>query len=951
MAAAFHIHYISEYSIHTTLKGSKVPMPRIRKQRDIIDRKSLAGKLQELAGWSGYSAKTRPDVLGFFKGALAQGDAEIRRRFEEEGMTGLDTVRARGFLVDQIIRTLHEFAITHVYPVANPTTGEQLSITATGGYGRGGLAPFSDIDLMFLLPYKQTPHTEQVIEFMLYILWDLGLKVGHATRSIDESLRLAASDLTIRTALLEIRWLSGDKDLFNTFKSRFMNDVVANSGPAYVDEKLAERDDRHARMGDTRYVLEPNIKEGKGGLRDLQTLFWIAKYLYQVDEVKDLVAAGVLTAGDAKKFAKADNFLWTVRCHLHYQAGRAEERITFNVQSALAESMGYADRAGARGVERFMKHYFLVAKDVGDLTRIICAVLEENHKKKRFRLPSLSFRNQNIDGFKIDGDRLTVADESDFKTDPIKLLKLFHVAQHQELDIHPQALRLVTQSLKRINKDLREDAEANRLFLEMLTSDKDPEMTLKRLNEAGVFGKFIPDFGRVVAQMQYDMYHVYTVDEHTIRAIGILHRIEKGQLKDQHPISSRVIHEVQSRRALYVAVLLHDIAKGRGGDHSELGAKVAKKLCPRLGLSAWETETVSWLVLHHLLIPRTAFKRDVNDPQTVRDFAEIVQSPERLRLLTVLTVADIQAVGPNVWNAWKATLLRELHNSAIEFITGDQPDDKRSSRVAQAKEAFRDRFAQENPAAAEAHLNRGYPNYWLMFDTDTHIHHAQLVEEAESRQLGLHIETRVDTSRDITELIIYTADHPGLFARIAGAMALGGATIADAKIMTLTNGMALDTFWVQCPEGGAISSERDLKRLWKSIEDTLEGKRSPAHDLEDVQKKIFTSRTWVFKVPPRVLIDNTASASHTVIEVNGRDRPGFLHDVTAALTRVGLQISSAHVTTYGERVVDVFYVKNVFGLKVEHPDKIEEIRGTLLSAVAPSQLPDKKGASKVVAAE
>jgi [protein-PII] uridylyltransferase len=908
---------------------------KVTRQRDIIDRKALYARLVEMAEWSGINSRNRNDVLNIFKEALACGNAEIRRRFEGERAKGMETIQAQAFLVDQLIRILYDTAVTYVYPVANPTTGEQIAIIATGGYGRGGLAPYSDIDLMFLLNYKRTPRTEQVIEYMLYMLWDLGLKVGHATRSVDEAVKLSHDDLTIRTSLLEARFLWGEKALFVRFKEKFVADISASSGPAFVEAKLAERDDRHERMGDTRYVLEPNIKEGKGGLRDLQTLFWIAKYLYRVDAVSQLVEKGVLTKRDAQRFAKVDNFLWTVRCHLHYVTGRAEERLTFNVQTELAQRMAYKDHAGARGVERFMKHYFLVAKDVGDLTRIICAVLEAEHQKRRFRMPTLSFMRRNIEGFKVDGDRLMLDCEDALKKAPIKLLTLFAEAQRTELDIHPSALRSVSQSLRLINRAMRRDEKANAVFIDILTSKKAPGLALRRLNESGVLGRFITEFGRVVAQMQYDMYHVYTVDEHTIRAIEILARIEKGELVEDHPVSSSVIREVQSRRVLFLAVMLHDIAKGRGGDHSQLGGVIARKLCPRFGLNEWEVDTVAWLVEQHLAMSHTAFKRDVDDPQTIADFVEVVQSPERLRLLLILTVVDIRAVGPGVWNGWKAQLLRDLYYSAQETMAGGTTEELRSRRVARAKENLKNELPDWSSADLEIHIAKGYDDYWLAHDVYSHAHHARMIVRADEEKRDTTIEHRIDKAREVTEVVIYTHDHPGVFARIAGAMSLTNASIVDARISTLVNGMALDTFWIQDREGTAFDRSDILKRLEQRIEDALKGRLQPSKELKLVRERALPSRTQVFKVPPRVLIDNTVSAKYTVIEVNGRDRQGFLGDVTGALTGIGLQIASAHISTYGERVVDVFYVKDVFGLRVEHDGKIEQIRQALLTAIEP----------------
>jgi len=913
-------------------------MSNIQRQRDIIDRRALADALAQAIAEQPAPALDRRLLLPPLKAAIGQGRAEIRRRFEADGAAPR-AVREQCFLIDQLIRTLYDVVAQTIYPIANPTKGEKLAIVAVGGYGRGELAPFSDIDLLFLLPYKQTPHTEQVVEFLLYMLWDLGLKVGQATRSVAECLRYAKDDLTIRTALLEARYVWGEQALFTELKTRFEAEILRGTAAQFVEAKLAERDARHQRVGDSRYQLEPNIKEGKGGLRDLHTLFWIGKYIYRIDDVAKLVDLGVLSAEESHRFERAQSFLWTVRCHLHYIAGRAEERLTFDMQAEIGARMGYTDHAGTRGVERFMKHYFLVAKDVGDLTRIFCAILEADQQRKR-RLPSWlrwGGARRTLQGFVLDGERLTIPSEDFFKKDPVALLRLFHVAQEHDLDIHPRALRAVTQSLRLVDTRLRDDPEANRLFLEILTSRKNPEIALRRMNEAGVFGRFVPDFGRVVAQMQYDMYHVYTVDEHTLFAIGILHHIETGQLKDELPVASSIMPKVISRRALYLATLLHDIAKGRGGDHSELGEKVALKLGPRLGLSDEETETVAWLVRWHLLMSGTAFKRDIGDPQTIQDFVERVQSPERLKLLLVLTAADIRAVGPKVWNGWKAALLRELYHSALDVISGGLTVGARDARIAGAQAAARALLGDFSEAEFAAFTARGYPFYWLSLDAETHARHARLMREAEAGGAPLTVEKRIDPDRAVTELTLYTADHPGLFSRIAGALAVSGANIVDAKIMTMTNGMALDTLWVQDQGGKPFDRPDKLAKLAFTFENVLSGDLKPHLELE--RPPAFPSRTSIFTVPPRVLIDNTASGEHTVIEVNGRDRTGLLWELTRELTRLSLQVSSAKITTYGEKVVDVFYVKNLFGHKVEHPQKLSEIRTTLEAVLAKGNHP------------
>jgi [protein-PII] uridylyltransferase len=893
----------------------------------IIEAGAVEALLSEAA--AGAAGVQRSRVVDAVKAALASGRAEIERRFRANQHGG-QCVTANAYLMDVVIAALYRTVTTRIFPVANPTAGELLSICAVGGYGRGELAPQSDVDLLFLMPYKPTPHTEQVVEFLLYVLWDAGLKVGHATRSVDESLRQALADLSIRTALLEGRLIAGNIEPFQQLEGRFAAEIVAGSGINFVDAKLAERDQRHQKLGDSRYVLEPNIKEGKGGLRDLHGLIWIAKYLFRIETIGELSARGILTIGEARRFERDQMFLWTVRCHLHYLTRRPEERLTFDVQTEIGRLMGYTDHAGARGVERFMKHYFLIAKDVGDLTRIFIAAMEAEQKRKptslwRRLIPSAA--NRNLEGFKVDGGRLSIVSDHAFIDDPVNLIRLFHVAQSHKLDIHPHALRIATQSLKLIDGKLRVDPEANRLFLEILTSRNDPETSLRRLNEAGVFGRFVPDFGRVVAQMQYDMYHVFTVDEHTIFAIGMLTRMERGELKEELPLITSLIDSIDSRRALYAAVLMHDIAKGRRGDHSELGARIAEKLGPRLGLTAEETETAAWLVRHHLDMSRTAFKRDIDDPQTVRDFVDTVQSPERLKLLLCLTAADIRAVGPKVWNGWKGALLRDLYQRAHELMSGNVVADARDVRIAKVQEQIRVLLPDFSDEEFSAFTQRGYPFYWLSYDPGSLAGHARLMREADQSGAPVTVTNRVDAMRSVTEVTIYTADHPGLFSQIAGALSMAGAKIVDARIVTMANGMALDTFWVQDPGGGAFDRPDRLAKLAVLLETVLVGRLDPSAELK--RESAYPSRTRVFTVPPRVLVDNKASGAFTVIEVNGRDRPALLFDLTRALSAQGAQIAGAKIATYGEKVVDVFYVKDVFGLKIERETKLRQIRAAL----------------------
>lgn len=878
-------------------------------------------------------ARLKKGALPLFRQTLAAARARMAAALEAGG-SGFGAAQGLARDTDALIHALYDFTVKHAFYAQNPTESERVAVVAVGGYGRGALAPGSDIDLLFIMPFKQTAWGESVVEFILYMLWDLGLKVGHATRSIDECIRLSKADHTIRTAVLEARYICGHAPLFDSLKQRFANEIVAVSQNDFIEAKLSERQRRHAMTGESRYLVEPNVKDGKGGLRDLHTLFWLAKYLYRVEAVADLVDAGFLNAEEFQAFATAEEFLWLVRCHLHLVAGRAEERLTFDAQVEIARRLGFKDAKGERGVERFMQRYFLTAKTVGDLTRIFCAALESQNKKSwpsfGRMIPGIGRRRTGVDGFFVEQNRLSVEGVTTLTGEPRNMIRLFHIANQKDVDIHPDALRHVTRHLSLIDDRLRADPEANRLFLDLLCSRKDPERALRQMNEAGVFGAFVPDFGRIVAKMQFNMYHHYTVDEHLIRAIGHLAKIERGEYSEEHPLANAIIHKVLSREVLYISVLLHDIAKGREGDHSEVGEAIALSLCPRLGMGAAETETVAWLVRNHLVMSDVAQKRDLSDPKTISDFVAVVQSPERLRLLLCLTVADIRAVGPGVWNGWKGQLLRQLYYEAEARMLGGFSATARPQLVKMAKAALSARLQDWTPADRERAVARHYDAFWLSLDTDAHERLAHQLRAADARQQAFDVVARVEPVRSATEFCVYTGDHPGLFSQLAGAFAMCGANILDAKIFTTSDGMALDLFSVQDSHGQPITDEQTIARITTSMRRVLGGEVVPRSVIDTKRVK---KRDEAFRVEPQVLVDNAASDTHTVIEVNGRDRPGLLHDLTRALFVARLSIHSAQVTTYGERAVDVFYVKDVYGLKVTHPQRIQDIRDKVLEAL------------------
>ena len=902
----------------------------VEHRRQIIDRRAVSERIAAVA---------QDDAAGvsvILAEALQAGRLEIARRSQLEPARGRMAAASHAWLAEQLVRLAFDAAAARA---GNGHAG--VALAGLGGTGRGEMAPFSDLDLLFLVDDANDEAAKALVESTLYFLWDLNWKVGHAVRDTDQLLALARDDISVRTAFLEARWIWGDERLFDACAARFRKEVVDGSGAEFVAAKLAERDARHVRLGDSRYVVEPNIKDGKGGLRDLHTIQWIARYLYGAETAAGMADAGLLSPREARRFERAERFFWAVRCQLHLAAGRAEERLSFEYQPLIARALRYADRPGKAAVERFMQFYFLQAMTVGDLTGQFLAQLDDQmgRKGRRFALPTFRRRPAKLNGFCLDRGRLSVPADDFLAQRPVRLIELFAIAAREGLEIHPRAMRAAARSA-RLADQVRDDADANALFLEVLTNRAQPDLVLRWMNEAGVFGRFVPDFGRVVAQMQFDMYHHYTVDEHTIRAIGLLAKIERGELAEDHPLSTALFRQIGSRRVLYVAVLLHDIAKGRGGDHSVLGERIALDLCPRLGLDPGETETVAWLVRHHLLMSATAFKRDLADPKTIEDFVLAVQSPERLRLLLILTVVDIRAVGPGTWNEWKRQLLRSLFDAAEERLRLGHKQRGRALEVADRQAGLASALGWK-ASAARAHARRLPDSYWLAEPPAWQVANALQVAESEARigDPSPSVVAADAPEAGATRISVFAPDRPGLFYRICAGLAAAGASIVDARIHTTRDGMALDNLVVQDSQRRAYADRRLRGRLVKAVEkallaDAMPGLPPPAP---------LPRRRAAFRVAPSVIAAEQASSRTTVVEVNARDREGLLARLALAIHSQGLQVRSAHIATYGERAVDVFYLTGGDGRKLAAAD-IERLRNALLEAAAEPEARGSKAA-------
>ncbi|MFK7839058.1 MAG: [protein-PII] uridylyltransferase [Bdellovibrionales bacterium] len=787
---------------------------------------------------------------------------------------------------------LHSQAMDKHLTQLTKDISKDVCVIATGGYGREELCPYSDIDLLFLTPNKASSTIHNNIENFLYNIWDSKIKIGHAIRTIKECTTVAHEDAKVLSSLLDARLISGNKKLFEQFEIALEKSLKQKTKKTYVKGKLNERDIRHKRLGDSRYVLEPNIKDGKGGLRDYQTLFWISNVIYNANTPESLKNQKIIKSSEQTRIEKAHDFLLTVRCHLHDIAGRAEERIHFDIQPQIAERLNYQHRDNSKAVERFMKHYFLVSKDIGDLTRIIVAAIEESENRKS---QIVKDKSKTLEGFDIVNNRLNFKRNQKLKDDPFQILRLFRLSQQHDLDLHPKALQKIRRNLKLIDKKLQNSKQANTLFLDILTDHKNAALTLSRMNEAGVLEKFIPELQKIKGLMQFDRYHVYTVDEHTLNAVRIMHKLEKGDLKQQAPLASKLIKTIDNRKTLYVAILLHDICKGREGkkkgeDHSTLGAELALKLAPRFTLSDKGTRLVSWLIFEHLFMSEIAFKRDLEDTKTLEDFLFRIHDLERLKLLTILTTCDIMAVGPERWTSWKDSLITELYTMAENRLSGKITTQQNNKL--KVPELI-------NPVA--------------------------------------DIEFTQNNKKNATDVKITTKDKAGLFTILSGALTASNVNVIEARIQTHNNEIAEDTFTIQNTSQQPVTKTHRLNDIKDAI---LKALKTPKDLNKDVAKTIKSPKTkeLVFDVPHGVIINNNVSKDATYIEFYARDRQGLLFDVASIINNEGLMIKHAKIGTLGLKAIDVFYVTDKNNKKITNESQISKITRALNDLNQNSQL-------------
>ena len=902
---------------------------------DIENIRSLVRQTQNSKQSKGKKNNNRNEILSALNNVIDSARTNAEKSLFEHG-SGLRTARSISKFQDDLIKIIYEYVINYVCLSNDPKEEQNLCLVAVGGYGRGTLAPFSDIDLLFLYPNKLTTWTESVIENILYILWDLGFKVGHATRNLQQCIKSSKSDFTIRTSILEARYILGRIELFNNLIDKFNEEIVAKTADEFIEMKLEERDQRHLTYGSSRYLVEPNIKESKGGLRDLHTLFWIGKYLYRPEKIEDLIKNHqFLTRTEFNRFAKAEDFLWVVRCHLHFLSDRDNEILTFDKQLELASRLGYSTRDGQRDVERFMKHYFMTAKEVGNLTRIVCSSLEDRSIKSEPRLYkvfdnifTLKKKNEN---FYTRKGRLYKKDEFDFHKNRIDLIRLFMISDQDNVLLSPQIIQSITRSLRYIDSSVRNSKSANKVLLDIFSNATDPEVTLRTMNDTGVLGKFLPEFGKVEGMSLFNLYHNFTVDEHLLKTVGHMNKIIKGEFEQPHPFNRDFSARLENKRVLLIAAFLHDIGKGRKQDHSIIGANIAEKICSRLGMKKNEIEQVSWLIKYHLYMSDVAQKRDLYDIKTIVDFASIVKNQTNLDNLLALTVADIISVGPNIWNAWKSGLLKTLYLQTTDYFNGESTSEQKSINAKfEAQDKFTEHVRDWPKKLISSYLARFSDSYWLTTSLEDQIRHAQILKDKDSKDISLEIFGSKNEQNNTTSITLIGPDYPNLLATLAGACLLLDANIVDAQIETTVDGIAIDTISVS-REFNDQDEDRRIGKISQIIKDSLGGALSLDTELSKKKKNVQHEKT--FKVRNKINITNELSQNSTVVEVEARDKPGLLFQITNILKETNINIKSAHIVTFGERANDIFYITNLFGEKIDSEEKLNRIRDLILSSL------------------
>ena len=881
------------------------------------------------AGSAAVAAAAEEERAGRAHGAVA---AVLRKAVDQARRASIADF-ARGEIaaerfaaaVDDALRALFDAGADRF-----PDAARRVTVAAVGGYGRRRLAPYSDVDLLFLLSAQERA-LKPLLDFLLYPLWDAGLKIGHAVHTPASAAAAVRSDLVARTAYMDARLLSGVREPLQDFQRRFAA-LRLTTKRAFRAAKLAELDARHQREAQSLYLAEPDLKEGKGGLRDLHTIAWIHRYEFDREIVE--ARARIFGAEEQQAFRRCERFLWSLRVQLHGLLGRADDHLSFDIQPQLAERLGYAGRGGMTAAERMMKDYFVNALEVGRLVRLFRAGMDELDARLGPRalqaLPkALQTDELGRANLKFVVGRLAFDSPARARKAPLDLFRLFRAhAKKPGLDIHPEALSLVTAMAPTLPADIRKDADVARIFLATLTAAADPSPTLRVMAETGLLGRYIPSFGKIIGRIEYGLYRRYSVDESVFQSLAVLSEIERGDASARHPIATRILRETDERASFYLATLLHETEWSLRDPTPDAVEKLVETIVRRLGVEEVTAARVAWCAARPLFLVRTAERRDLTDPVAVARFAHHVGDQDRLDLLLVLAVCHLRVVGVSSWDEWRRRQISSLYEAARDYLSGGEPAllRRQQERAEAARDDVRRRLAD---GARLAEVLETFPDeMFRIFDAALIARIADLVGSA-----GDEAAVMLQPREGALEVVVYAEDRTGLLSDLAGAVSSAGASVRSVHAVTTAAGKAIDVFFLQTHDGAAIADPETVRKLHARL--LAAARERPASAPSPLRR--IGDRRAIFQIPARVAAAVDASAHALVVDAEGLDRPGLLHDLTAALAEMDLAIRSAHVATYGARAVDAFYVVEADGSKVANKRRIQAIERRLEAVLSQTE--------------
>jgi [protein-PII] uridylyltransferase len=853
---------------------------------------------------------------------------DLNHKMHIAGASGREVVDSITAMADRLIFNLYQCAAADF-----PTHGKACSaVIALGGYGRAELNPLSDIDVMFYCSDQNKDLAEKIAERILYLLWDLNLDVGYSVRTASDCLSLAQQDITIRTAMMDARFLAGDEELFDEFERQVTKNLLNRNSQAFLKAKYEEHETRLTKYGSSVYMLEPNIKEGEGGLRDLHTAIWMARVKFKANGVRDLLKKGVINNKEMLEIEAAYDYLFRIRNELHFQSNRKTDQIQYENQETIAAFLGYRDSKKALSVEQFMQDYYAQATLTEHLTSTLIAKAYKDKDTSTGLLGYLGRRSLG-DNFFSYRNELKTARKNLFVDRPEAMMQAFLLAKQKNLSLSPDVKGQIRDNLQLVNDAFRRNRDISAMFLEILRGPTGVAQSLHDMHHLGFLNKYIPEFKRISCKVQHDAYHVYTVDIHSIFAIAEIEKLWSGAYREKKPLLTRVAADIGKPELIVLAVLFHDIGKGEGKDHSNKGADMMPKIARRLNLTKESSKRLEFLVRHHLDMAHISQRRDLNDMRLIQDFANTMEMVETLKMLYMLTFADLKAVGPDVWSEWKGHLLQELYEKTYETLErGNFMSGLRSERVRNRKRkvlaALKDDFEEKRVKSCLRSMSLRYLLTHRSWEIQDHV----VLELSRGRET-VAMQVTHDLDSEYTSVTISTLDVPGLFSMITGVMAGNGINILGAQIYTRSNGLALDILHVNKPVGGVIDDPAKWEKVQVDLTAVLEGRVKVTSLVKKRQKGSSLLGQKVPRFPNKVEFDCDVSREHTVIDIFAHDKVGLLYRITRTLAELGLYIHVAKISTKVDQAADTFYVKDIFGQTISDEAKREDIRSALLKCM------------------